>query len=125
MKWRALQALLPHYGLQPDDPTRLDDFFQRGLLEWTLSVACNREFLECIEPARCLTIRYEDLVRDPQATFPTIFRHLDVPFTPDLIGQVTDRVRRLPGVRANNSVGAWLPHTTEKALAWYNYSACP
>ncbi len=124
-KWKALQTLLPHYGLQlTDQGNMLDDFFQRGLLEWTLSVSCNRAFLEGMDASRCVTLRYEDLITDPEAGFTEIFDHLGLSVTPQVLQQIASGVRRHPSGRRPTRPATTIPAATQAMLSWYNYPTC-
>jgi len=54
--------------------------------KWSLSVQLARQFMERY-PDKAIELRYEDLVRDPEATMRTVCEFLDHPFAPDALNE--------------------------------------
>lgn len=78
-KWRQLAT---YADARPDTrglPARCRTPYERGLLEWRLSVAAALEFAAAL-PATCrLQVTYESLVEDPAGTIAVIERFIGVP----------------------------------------------
>lgn len=57
----------------------------RAAKRWVTSVRLGRRFVRR-HPSQCLTVRYEDLVGDPDPVVSQIFKFLDVRFDADMLG---------------------------------------
>ena len=62
------------YILERNDP------MPAAAMEWKRSTLEGEAFLEGVDPARWIEVRYEELCRDPAATLARICRFADVPF---------------------------------------------
>jgi len=81
-KWHQLAA---YADARPDTrglPARCRTSYERGLLEWRLSVDAALAFTASLPPARHLQVTYEALLADPVTTIATIERFIGVPEDP-------------------------------------------
>jgi hypothetical protein len=87
---------------------------------WTITNDNLLRFLQDMAPERRLLVRFEELVRQPEAVARQLCKFLDIPFDPAVLepyrdGRMTDGVR--PGRRALGDPGFLGRHGIEPALA--------
>lgn len=83
------------FNLEPENPYRLAEQV------WTVSNQNIQTFLAEVDPTRHHTLRYEDLVTDPEGAMQAICRFLDLPFDPAVLTPY-EGPRMTDGVRATS-----------------------
>ena len=68
--------------------------FEKGLLEWRLSVESAADFFDRTHDARAAHVRYEHLVDDSAAVAGTLFRFLDLDHDPAVSAWAGDNIAR-------------------------------
>jgi hypothetical protein len=76
---------------------RKSNFSRRQLAELTWLVANENvsNFFAAVPPERCLLVRYEDLVRQPESSLRRICDFLGVPFTGEMLDPYKDQDMRM------------------------------
>ena len=85
-----------------------EDYVFTAALFWEWNVRLGREAGLGLGPRLYYELRYESLVRQPEATSAALCRFLDLPYDARMVGFHEGRTRHEPGLSAKR---AWLPVT--------------
>jgi sulfotransferase family protein len=77
-KWRELVRFAERRAETAPLPALCRNDYERGLLEWRLSVETARAFYAALPPGRHLEVRYEALLADPARVLADVERFIDV-----------------------------------------------
>ncbi len=123
-KWRSMAQLCSQSGFvlngnMPID--QIEDYFQRGLVEWTLSVSRNQTFLNSLDDSRHLTVRYEDLVANPATHFARTIDFLGLETSSNILHNMCTQVVATTGTATTCGDANSLPAATRELLVHYGY----
>jgi hypothetical protein len=107
-KWAFLAAHARERGLG-DLLDRCVGGYEKGLMEWRLSVEAAEPFVAAAPPSRLLRVRYEDLVADPVGTGDRLAAFLGLDPDPAMRAFAAAEVRR----RGPAAHGDTIPRSTE------------
>ena len=96
-KWRQLVKCAPSLGIEEELLVPGLDHFERGLLEWRLSMQVAALFFGGFAADRQLEIRYEKFVDNPVETTETILQFIGLSSSKAVLQFANSRLRRPPG----------------------------
>jgi len=124
-KWTQLAA---YAEARPDTrglPARCRTPYERGLLEWRLSVDAALAFAATLPTACRLQVTYESLVDDPAGTIATIERFIGVPDDPGVRAFAVKEIGRRSPEAAAGTVPAATPDLAGCLLDRLGYAVRP
>ena len=93
-KWHELAALARKGDQHTDLPALCSTIFERGLLEWRLSLEAAAAFIKRTPEARYLETTYEALLTDPTSVLETIERFVGLEPSEEVHSFVRDNIGR-------------------------------
>ncbi|HJQ83322.1 MAG TPA: sulfotransferase [Candidatus Binatia bacterium] len=123
-KWRLLVRFAEADQRTASLPALCRTEYERGLLEWRLSVETARRFYATVRGGRHLELRYEDLLADPPAMLARIERFLGVAPDPAVHAFGRDTVaRRSPPAAAATDADLRIAGDLLATLGYVRWSA--
>jgi Sulfotransferase family len=92
-KWRQLEKVCRASAGHRELPSLCCNNFDRGLLEWRMSIHVAADFFRRHPESPMLRIRYEDLTGDPIGTLRSVSAFAELPYSPRLLRWVGDNIR--------------------------------
>lgn len=89
-KWQLIEELLKESGFAKRDFS----VFEKGLLEWRLSVERSEAFFSNLEEERYYSLSYQDLMEDPTSQITGIYNFLNLDCSDKFISEITETVKR-------------------------------